>query len=138
MRESERATDQRCDDDAAAPGRDAVQRREREKGEVHAEDLGIDAETPPDVAVVFEAVTVASRKHRTRGRSDRGRNVGEAKPPHRPEDGERKTDEENVADEIEERPQRDQTEGQLAEDDDKQMWKVLVVEKLREAELHLG
>src|SRR5207245_9342106 len=132
MRESEHATDQRCDDDAAAPGRDAVQRREREKGEVHAEDLGIDAETPPDVAVVFEAVTVAPRKQRTRGRSDRGRNVGEAKPPQRPEDSERKTDEENVAARTEGRPQEDQTEGQPAEDDDEQMWKVMVVAKLLE------
>ena len=137
MRERERCADQRGDHDAGAAGRDAVQRREREEGEVHAEDLRVHAEATPDVAVVLEAVAVAPREERSRGRADGRREVGEADAPHRPEDGERKDDQEDVADEIEERPQRDEAEGQLAESDDDQMWKVLVVEELREAELEL-
>ena len=137
MRERERRAHERGDDDAIAAGRDAMQRREREEGKVHAEDLRVHAKTAPDIAVVLEAVAVAPREQRPGGRADRGGHLGEAEPPHRPEHGERETDEEDVADEIEERAQRYETEGQPAERDDHQMREVLVVEELRETELQL-
>ena len=137
MREGERGADQRGDDDAAATGRDAVQRREREKREMHAEDLRVDTETAPDVAVVLEAIAVVSREQGPRGRTDGRGDVGKAEAPHRPEHGQRETDEEQVADEIEERPQRDETERHFPEGDDDEVWGVLVIEELREAKLDL-
>ena len=137
MREREGRAHQSGDDDTAAAGCDAMQRREGEERQVHTEDLCVDAKTAPDVAVVLEAVAVVSRDQRARGRSDRGRDVGETETPHRPEHGERETDEERVAHEIKEGAQRDETERHFAERDHDQVREVLVVEELREAKLHL-
>src|SRR5437868_2531692 len=114
-----------------------MQRREGEKREMHAEDLRVDAETAPDVAVVLEAVAIVPREQGSRRRSDGGGDIGEAETPHRPEHGQWETDEEHVADEIEERPQRNETERKFPERDDDQMRQVLVVEELGEAELDL-
>jgi len=138
VRKRESAADQSGDDDAGPAGRDAMQRGECEKREVHTEDLGVNAEAAPDVAVVLEAVAVISREERSGGRADGRRDVGEAEAPHRPEHGQRKTDEEQVSNEIEERPQRDEAKRQLPESHDRQMREVLVVEELRKAELELG
>ena len=71
MRERERRAHQSGDDDTAAASGDAMQGGEREKREVHAEDLRVHAKAAPHVAVVLEAVAVVPRDERSRGRSDR-------------------------------------------------------------------
>ena len=137
VRQHERRAAHGGDDDAAAAPDEPVDQRESDEREMHAEELGEQAEASPDVRVVLEAVPEVPGQERGCRGGQRGRARGEPHRAHRPQHGQREREEENVPHEVEHRAERHESERQPVEDDDGEVRELLVVEELREAELEL-
>ena len=137
VREHQRRAADGGDDDAATAPDEPVDERERDEREVHAEELGEQTEAAPDVRVVLESVPEVTGEERRCRCSERSRAGGEPHRAHRPEDGQREREQEQVAHEVEHRAQRQEPERQPVEDDDGEVRELLVVEELRKAELEL-
>ena len=91
----------------------------------------------PDVAAVLDAVSPALDERRDSG-PDRPRHDGELHPPHRPVDGDREAQHEEIPRQVEERQEVHLLQEQPVQEDHRQVRQVLVVEELREAELEFG
>ena len=104
---------------------------------MHREELGEDAQSSEDVAVVFEAVAEVAREERRRRGRHGSRHGREPEQPHGQEDRERESDEQDVADEVERRQQVHRPEREPLQPDHHQCRQMLVVEELGDARLDL-
>src|SRR5260221_14189640 len=97
--------------------------------------LGVEAEPPPEVAVVLEAEAMIRREQRGRGSGGGRTGAREAHPAERHERRQWKRDQEQIPDQVEHRAQVDDAGRETTEGDDGEMRQLLVIEEDREAEL---
>ena len=104
---------------------------------MHRPDLGVEAEPAPEIAFVVEPVEEVRRQQARGGRPDRRGDGIEIHAAHRPEHREREGDQQEVPHDVEERHHVGKPEQDAVERHDREVGKVLVVEELGKALVHL-